>query len=334
MLLAVVLPASLAGCPVTASLPDDAPIRELTVHETDAPFYLYVPSQYTPARRWPLVVLCHGTNPFDTAWLQMKEWAQFAEDHKIIIAAPKLIGVRGDFPPPAAEQHKHQAIDEQTILGVVAAVRAAYNVAEERVFLTGWSAGGYAVLNTGLRHPEVFRALAVRQGNFEPEYLEGVEHRLDRWQPIFVFYGSMDPIGEQSRASVEWLRDRDMFVKELARPGVHRRLPVSIAWDFFEDTFKNRPWIRLSAVVPDYRRPRRVRFAIRAAPAAVDARWSLGDETELSGLQPAHDYQADGTYDVTARVRLKNGKWYRRNIAVRVPRTSMGLVGDPALPDD
>ena len=153
-----------SGCqvPINPELP--AQTKLATEPETGSEYYLYVPSAYRPERRWPLVVTCHGTVPWDTAKFQVDEWSPLAEEEDFIVVAPKLKGTRGDFVPAPEKQISLQRKDEQTILAAVRHVEAAYNVAEDEVFITGWSAGGYAVLFTGLRNPDVFRALALRQG--------------------------------------------------------------------------------------------------------------------------------------------------------------------------
>jgi len=96
----------------------------------------------------------------------MREWARFAENRDIIVVAPQLVGTKGDFPPEPEKQIALQREDEQAILATVSEIKRKYNIAEEQVFMTGWSAGAYAILHTGLRNPDVFRALAIRQGSF------------------------------------------------------------------------------------------------------------------------------------------------------------------------
>jgi len=319
----------MAGCPVTTRLPGDAPVQTRFVHETDAKYYLYVPERYSDRRRWPLVVLCHGTNPWDTAWSQMREWAGFAEEKGIIVVAPHLVGVRGDFPPSPEEQLKFQREDERTILGVVSAIKAGHRIADEAVFLCGWSAGGYAVLYTGLRNPDVFRALAVRQSNFDAAYMSETEHALDRYQPIFMSYGMADLVRKQSEAAIAWLRERGMCIEEHQTLGAHRRIDVSGTWDRFRDVSEDRPWIRVHASVPDYKQPRNVQFSVRAAPKATSVQWDFGDGLKATSHQPLHSYEADGTYTVTAHVTLEGGKTFRRVIEVRAPRIPVGVAAKP-----
>jgi poly(3-hydroxybutyrate) depolymerase len=212
--LLLLLPAC-CGCPVTQPMNFPAPITEQRTLQSDRPYYLYVPSTYDRARQWPLVVTCHGTEPFDDAHKQVQEWADLAENEGFIVAAPHLVGTRAPVLCKPDAQIDLQRQDEQAILEVVDRTKAAYAVAEDRVFLTGWSAGGYAVLFTGLRNPGVFRALAIREGNFDAKYLYPVMDSLDRHQPVLVFFGANDLLKGQAEACIRWLGAQQM--------NVHRR---------------------------------------------------------------------------------------------------------------
>ncbi|HRX86150.1 MAG TPA: prolyl oligopeptidase family serine peptidase, partial [Phycisphaerae bacterium] len=181
-----------AGCPQYADPTVPEPIRRLEDPVTSRDYFLYVPSHYDPAQATSLVVLCHGTTPWDTAIREIRDWVGLAEAKNFIVVAPKLVGTRGDFPPTVSAQLERQRRDEKTILAVVRHIRGGHNIAADRIFLYGWSAGGYAVLHTGLRHPEIFRALAVMQGNFDEGYLRDVVDQIDAFQPVFVVYGSTD----------------------------------------------------------------------------------------------------------------------------------------------
>jgi len=307
------------GCPVTAPLPTASDIKEKALSgESGGKYYLYIPSNYDKRRAYPLVIACHGTNPWDDAWSQAREWAQFAEQKELIVAAPVLSGTHGDFPPPAPQQVERERADERLILDLVSSLKGAYNIAEEKVFLTGWSAGAYAVLFTGLRNPDVFRALAVRQGNFRPDYVEIEPDRLDRWQPIFVYYGSTDPLREDSIKCIAWLREQNMFVEQREVPGTHRRLEVGLAWDFFRTIIRERPWIRLRWLKPNMQERQAVKFWCESKPPFTHIIWEFGDGERSSETSPTHTYAATGRYEVTAKVSLKGGKSYARKIVVRI----------------
>lgn len=308
----------LTGCPSLEKLPSQRPVEELTLEGSDRDYLLYVPSNYDRGRAWPLVILCHGTRPYDTPELQMREWASFAEGQGIIVAAPDLVGTRGDFPPSPARQIALQIEDEQAILEIVTVLKQRYRIAEERVFMAGWSGGAYAIFHTGVRHPEVFRALFVRQGTFDERYMDVPEESFDRWQGIKITFGQSDLLRDQAKAAVAWLRAHKMYVEELETSGAHRRTEASDVWSYFKDVAKNRLWVRIRTVVPDLDAPLTIRFAADCIPAAAKHKWYFGDGDESYEADPTHTYAKAGRYDVTVNVSLANRKKYARTRTIFV----------------
>jgi pimeloyl-ACP methyl ester carboxylesterase len=309
--------------PINPELP--APTRLITEPLTEGKYYLYVPSNYTPEKRWPLVVTCHGTPPWDTAKFQVDEWSPLAEDKGCIILAPKLRGTRGDFAPRLAEQIKRQRSDERLILAAVNHVKAGYSIADDQVFLTGWSAGGYAVLYTGLRHPDVFRALAIRQGNFDRRYVKDCEPFLDPCQPIYVLYGSLDVLAtDEAKKALEWMREHRLSVWEHEIYGSHRRHP-KLAYDFFAKCVRELPWLRIEAFEREGDPPLAVRLRAVGSPVPTAFAWSFGDGTPVSHEpRPYHEYAEPGTYTVKLAVRIGKSKPVKRLIEIEVPRPGFG----------
>jgi len=307
-----------AGCPSLESLPSQAPIQENKEEQTQQPYLLFVPSNYSDKRTWPLLVVCHGTWPYDTAELQIREWAGFAENKGIIVAAPTLAGAKGDLPPDAAKQIALQKQDERLILNMVAALKARYRIAEERVFMTGWSAGAYAILYTGLRNPDVFRALAIRQGTFDQRFMDIPGERMDRWQPIKVVYGSTDFLRDQAKLTIAWLRDNNLYVEEEEIPGTHRRIDPKLIWKFFEQVTRERPWIRIVARAVDSENPLAVRFELKAIPPATRQKWLFGDGADSRDPAPVHTYAQPGRFEVSVDVTVKGGKRYTRKRVIYV----------------
>jgi len=269
-------------------------------------------------KKWPLVVTCHGTPPWDNASLQIREWAGLAEHEGFVVAAPVLKGTSG-ITPPVEKQIELQRSDERTILGVVSHVKAGYSIAEGQVFLTGWSAGGYAVLWTGLKHPEVFRALAIRQGNFDERFLRPIEDLLDRNQPILVFYGQVDFLRAQSRACIDWLRSHGMLVFSDELPGAHRRMP-QVAWQFFRRVVRRYPWCVMRYRILEQGNGLTARFWINADPQPQRVRWEFGDGQTGYGTAVEHTYSRGGRYTVCVSAEMgKFGLIERRRSVLLAP---------------
>ena len=304
---------------------------ELRERRTDCSYLLYVPSIYTDDRQWPLVVACHGTRPYDTREFQMREWAKFAEYEGIIVAAPSLVSTKGDFPPPPEKQIRLQNTDEAGILAMVSEIKRRYKIAEEQAFLTGWSAGAYPMLHVGLKHPDVFRAIFIRQGTFDERFMDIPDHLTSRWQPIKVVYGKTDFLRDQTRASIAWLRDRGLWVEEQEIVGIHRRIDPRRTWQFFQKIVKERPWVRLRTLCPDPSSPLTVRFFLDAIPAAVKQKWLFGDDETSYEPSPMHTYARPGRYEVRVNVAVESGKAYTRTKTLTLSSSPGGSDADDGI---
>ena len=309
-----------AGCPQYADPTVPESIVPLVEPASDAKYLLYTPSPYDAARPTPLVILCHGTRPWDSPIREIRDWVKLAEDKNFIVAAPSLTGTRGDFPPAAAKQIERQRDDEETILGVVRHVEGSKNIDETRVFLVGWSAGNYAVMHTGLRHPDIFRAVAGIQGNFDAAYMTDVTDAVDPYQPVLMLYGSADLlINKQVKECTAWLYDHDAYVIDNEVPGAHRSHPQT-AYEFFERVVREYPWLRLRAFTVDAAQPFTVQFKTRASFEPVAFDWSFGDGESSPVASPVHTYAKAGSYRVTLVVTMPNDKRLKRSATVTVPQ--------------
>ena len=106
----------------------------------------------------------------------------------------------------------YDGLGEQDVLRVLADVRRAYKIDPERVSLTGLSMGGGGTWTIGLRHPELFAALApvcgvtdVRKWIAPAERGDYDEAALEALSPpafaenaaglrVFIFHGDADPV--------------------------------------------------------------------------------------------------------------------------------------------
>jgi len=316
------------GCPQYR----DASVPNRIARQTD-PYYLYTPSNYDRDYQWPLIVLCHGTKPWDTAKRQMLDWVKLAEERGFIVAAPELCGTSKFPTPSSSDQFARQLEDERRILNTVRHVRAAHNVSEDRVFMTGWSAGGYAVLYTGLKHPEIFRALAVQQGNFEAAYLTDLAGNVDRYIPICLIHSSLDALaGSEPRACADWLYEQHANLFELDISGGHRGHP-KLAQEFFDRVLRRMPWLHIRAFAAQGADPLAVQFKTRGSFEPASFQWSFGDGGESPVAEPVHRYAEPGTYRVTLTIATPDGESVERLRDLDVP-VFQGLTPQPTSWDD
>ncbi len=316
---AVLLLVCCAGCPQyhDATVPNE--IERIREPESNADYFLYVPSNYDDAFDWPLIVLCHGTRPWDNANRQMLDWVKLAEERGFLVAAPRLTGTSAIPKRAVDDQIARQMVDEQRILGVVRHVRGAHTISADRVFLTGWSAGSFAVLHTGLRNPEVFRAIAVQQGNFDSAYLADVVDRIDVHQPVGVLYGSIDMLtGGDGKACVDWLEKHKTNLHRLEVSGGHRGHPEPTQV-FFENVLRREPWLHIRHFGIEGADPMMVGFKTMGSFRPKRFSWEFGDGEESPVSEPVHTFAEAGVYRVTlTALSPKSGK-VTRTVEIRVP---------------
>lgn len=312
--------AVLSGCPASLNRVPGSTER-LVESQTGKKYLLYVPSWHTNDQRWPLVVTCHGTEPFDTADLQMFEWRGLAERVGFIVAAPRLAGTNGVTVVPKRIQLARQRADETLILNIVRKAVASLHVDPDRVYLVGWSGGGYAVYHTGLGNPSTFRAVVARMGTFKKQYVPDLAERFDPYQPVGIFFGAGDPlpgVNAQSRRAYDCLRElgaRRMRWREI--PGGHRRRP-ELAFEFFEEMTKKYAMVRPSAVTAVGGDRLAVQFYVKVDPPARAVLWDFGDGTTGTEQNPRHRYAKAGAYTVTVTIITARGARTERQLKLEL----------------
>jgi dipeptidyl aminopeptidase/acylaminoacyl peptidase len=183
-------------------------------------YALFVPSTYSAAKKWPLIVGLHGAGrPFD--WLMGYEgMIDFAERDGFILVTPLGYRALGGFgaprsaarrtPPtqPAAlppgrtaaqaEALAREAeslpaniseLSEKDVMNVFEIVRKEFTIDPDRIYLWGHSMGGGGTYHLASKYPNIWAALAVAAPGpaAKVEQLQQFRHI-----PILVLQGDAD----------------------------------------------------------------------------------------------------------------------------------------------
>lgn len=173
---------------------------------TAQPYYLYLPKDYTPEKKWPLVIFLHGYVPTTSIldpWIPPDSVCEIAGKHGCLLLVP--YGRRNtDF----------QGVGEVDVLASTAEVSEHYPVDPDRVYMSGVSMGGMGAWNIALRHPGMYAAVTPMCGQTDmfrwwrweredvvkwKQWLVEWDNALDqvqnvRNQNIFVQHGEMDSL--------------------------------------------------------------------------------------------------------------------------------------------
>jgi predicted peptidase len=188
------------------------------------PYRLYVPTTYSPSRRFPLIVALHGLGGTEDAFFDgyEKRLPALAEQHGYIVAAPLGYRVDGSYgwgvgsPPADPVVRRTQDLSEQDVMQVLQHVRQQYKIDDSRVYLMGHSMGGIGTWKVAAKYPDIWAALAPISGVGQPGTIERF-----RQIPEIVVHGDNDPTVNVSgsRAMVDKMKELGVEVKYVEVPG-------------------------------------------------------------------------------------------------------------------
>ena len=179
--------------------------------DTEQPYGLYIPKNYDPAKKYPLVMMLHGagsnhrlalrrvfgkSNAVDETDVEASRYFPEWEDVDFIVASPLARGTAG-----------YQGIPEQDVYDVLEDVKKRFSVDENRTYLTGLSMGGGGTLWIGLTRPDIWAAIAPVCPAPPAGTIDLVANALN--YPVHFFHGDKDPTVpvEETRTWVSKMQD-------------------------------------------------------------------------------------------------------------------------------
>ena len=220
---------ALAGLSHAQDLPTGFLNRSLQFEGRTYPYQVYVPRDYDPARKWPIILFLHGAGERgDNGSAQTQEGLGtplrlWPERWPAIAVFPQA--------PHGTNWHADQG---RMAMATLAAAEAEFNIDLDRTYLTGISMGGNGTWYLGYQHPERWAAMCAICGF--------LEHDPTRYQlftpptvedpfaevaakikdiPVWIVHGEADPVVsvEQSRHMNAALKNAGAEVHYVEVPG-------------------------------------------------------------------------------------------------------------------
>jgi len=161
--------------------------------QPDATYYVQLPPEYNPQRRYPMIVSLHGIGHDPT--MQIDWWAgEHPPD-----GPPGRQGQAGRYGyiviAPAwtvehQKEYEYSAREHAVVLGCVRDACRRFAVDTDRVFLSGHSAGGDAAWDIGVSHPDLWAGVIPISAEAKKTcvfYIENARH-----VPFYVVLGTLD----------------------------------------------------------------------------------------------------------------------------------------------
>jgi predicted peptidase len=204
--------------------------RTIVVEGVPHRYQVYLPAEYTRARRWPVILFLHGSGERGTDGLLQTSIGLGEGIRRHAERWPAIVV----FPQAPPEHRWHGRIAHLALAALDRTVRE-FSTDADRVYLVGLSAGGNGVWNLAYRTPERFAALVAVCGWVQPtaERREAilppdsgppypVIARRIRSLPIWMWHGEADSVVpvQESRRMAQALSAAGADVTYTELPGI------------------------------------------------------------------------------------------------------------------
>ena len=168
--------------------------------EITLPYRIYIPFNYDPNKKYPLLLNLHGAgnrgsdNKRHLLFINRPlSNPELCVDDAIILyphCSPENKWVHTNWSAGSYDLEKMPESKElKAVLEVVEQVKENYSVDESRMYLMGYSMGGYGTWNLLMNHPELFAAAVPMCGAGDPQKAKNIAKI-----PIWAIHGAKDPI--------------------------------------------------------------------------------------------------------------------------------------------
>jgi predicted esterase len=218
VLICATLVGTIAGSPLRSSAGPDIISSQLNFDGTTYQYYLFCPPSKRANRPRPLLFLVHGAGANGRDFVRL--WYEFALRNDIALLAPTL---------RLGEDLEKQVAG--LFIAFVEDAKAKCQVDSERVYLFGYSAGGYSTFDAATLDSTYFAAATVLAGVITPDY-DWILGRAQRKTPIAIYIGDRDEYFSLALAQ----RTRNALLKKgftvhyVEIPQQHHNYGANFAW--------------------------------------------------------------------------------------------------------
>jgi poly(3-hydroxybutyrate) depolymerase len=164
-------------------------------HQPDTYEYLlHLPPGYTDfGKPKPLIVYLHGAGETNKGLecLKKHDLCYYAKGHITAKNFPFIVV------SPATPKHGWEPVQVKRLIEqVVHDLSKRYRIDPSRIYLTGFSMGGFGTFHTASTYPEIFAAIVPVAGGGDPKQAENLRN-----VPIWAFHGDKDDVVPYERSA-------------------------------------------------------------------------------------------------------------------------------------
>ncbi|MCH8042499.1 MAG: hypothetical protein IID44_02160 [Planctomycetes bacterium] len=168
-------------------------------------YVVFVPRDYTPERKWPIILYLHGASArgtdgrLQTAVGLGSYVKSHAKSFPFLVVFPQCENVTGRI----LTGWSPESIDGRRALAILDEVEQQFSVDKNHEILTGWSKGGYGAWSLAAATPRRWAAVVPLAGGGDPKWADKLKD-----VPVWAFQGANDLAvrPSQSRRMIEAIK--------------------------------------------------------------------------------------------------------------------------------
>jgi len=218
LLFASVILAGFLGCGASPGNQSSSAPGSIQFQGSEYPYAVFVPSIYDGVHALPAILLIHGGGGNGPDFLKL--WQDFAEKNGIILVAPTLpLGAALETQVP------------ELFPALMDLVKTQWKVDSRRIYLFGYSAGGYSTFDAAMLDSTYFAAAGVFAAIITPDYYWIVQ-KAQRKTPVAIYIGDHDQFFSlmQTRATRDLLLAKGFPVHYVEIPNQDHNYPAIAGW--------------------------------------------------------------------------------------------------------
>ena len=169
-------------------------VSHLTVDGRKRDFRVFIPGNYSSARRAPLVIVLHGGGGRGFRMERFTGFSDLAEREYFIVAYPD--GYRRNWNDgrevPQSSAHRERVDDVSFISSLIDAIRERYAVDDRRIYVTGISNGGFMSMRLACELSHKIAAVAVLTASVPENIMASCAPRNK--VSVLIMNGTDDPL--------------------------------------------------------------------------------------------------------------------------------------------
>lgn len=257
-------------------------LKHLAANGLDRTYYLHVPKGLPPGA--PLVIMLHGAADEGERMVRALGWETLADQEHFIVAGPNATLLHPDRPPGEGNMRiwnssagyypaSIAAVDDKGfIVALIDEIARTHAIDRRRVYVAGFSNGGYLANSLGQQIPDRIAALAAVAGDFTP-----LVKSLPRGIPVLIVAGDRDYFSPVKGGKLKMIWGNE-FEKESLRQLVDRWRTLDDCPEAKSSAGPHRTRIEISAPCRDGSEVQYISMA------GVDHQWPTGDPVNLTNV--------------------------------------------------